>query len=1648
MRMKDNGGIFVRNVLKCSGYSLLALSLLLSGVSVQAKQTKASTSEEEHVSVDIMGENARTVLFNDGWKFKLGSEDAYARDFNDNNWRSLNLPHDWSIEQEFTVLGEAESGFLLGGTGWYRKSFVMPQKYEGKSIVIDFDGVYMNAEVYVNGKKIGSHPYGYTAFAFDLSDELVYDGQTENVIAVRVENKVPSSRWYSGSGIYRDVHLTVSDKLHVDRNGTFVTTPDLETEKNGDVKTNIKTTLRNDHAEEASVVVQNTVKDSTGKAVSDPVVSSLTIGANDVVDVEQTAIVNKPELWSNAQPTQYIVTTEILSGSDVVDTYTTTFGYRYFSFDRDNGFFLNGDALKLQGVCMHHDQGALGAVANETAVERQVQMLKDMGCNAIRVTHNPASKIMLEVCDRLGMLVIDEAFDGWALPKNGNTNDFSAHFNELITEDNAILDGEVGTTWAQYDAKAMVNNAKNSPSIIMWSIANEVAEGSGYDNNYPTYARNIIKWIQEEDMTRPVTIGDNNTKSGDSMYRQLSTIVAEAGGIVGLNYSNANSNQYQTLIDNNPSWTVYGSETSSAIRSRGIYTTKGQDNTNKQLSAYDNIAVGWGQTAQTSWKDVIKRDNVAGEFVWTGFDYIGEPTPWNGIGTGSVSGMGAAPKSSYFGIIDTAGFEKDVYYFYQSQWKKDTTTLHVLPCWNEDAIIKDGNGNVDVVVYSNAPTVELFLNGTSLGKKKMTEQTTAQGHTYYTDADGNLSLKWSVKYAKGTLSAKAYDADGNEITETSGRSSVVTSEAASKLNVTADRSEITADGKDLSYITVDVTDSKGNIVPNASNKIEFEISGNGKIVGVDNGNAMDTNSYKATSRNAFSGKALVIVQSDQNEGSFTVTAKSSGLASGSVTVTTKHDEAQDDVFMKSYKIAKHHYVNIGEQPELPARVDVTYSNGEVKAYDIDWNAYDASNLLTPGVFKVTGILEGSDVVVSVDVHVIGDIVAIQNYAAFTYANVTPELPKTLPGMLADGTLSEEFPVTWNLDELDLSKPGIYTVSGQAEVVNKTLPVTASIRVVGELQSADNIALNSYKDAPTLTQSCVNVSDNLNSINNGVTSDGNSTNERWTNWAELGKHETAYITMAWKNTYTIDKVDLYLFTDSYSAQLPTNVTFEYWNGSEYVNIPYSNTTPVSYTAGETTYLFGEAVETNKLRIGLLGQVGRCVGLTEAKVYNYVALENAQRDASLSAISIDGEALEGFDSNTFDYVLNWNKAYPEIQVESNSNASITILPVHANTAKIFVTSEDGKTTNVYHITFVKNEAGMKGILENAITKAEKAMKEAAFQTLAPSVKVAIQTNLDAALAVYNKADASNDEVLEAWINLANVMHYLDFQANKTMLNALVVECSKIDTGDYTSGVEEFVAALANANAVLADENALQARIDAAYSGLLAARDNLSATSVDKSVLKQMIDVVNAAKTQASNYVDDENWNNMLTVLADAQRIYDDVNATDAEVSAITLTLAAAYENIRLIPNEELLKQLKSFINDVEQLNSDSYSVEDYTFIMNVAGEARMLVERNDFTVAEFNETNAKIAKAYAIISDNVLEEPIKPETPGDTDVEEPVQPEEPTVTDKETDVETVVKPVTVTPVKGAATGDSTNMMMYAALLAGAGIVALGISRRKRK
>lgn len=1266
---------------------------------------------EETIQVTGSDLSGRNINFNSGWKFNLGDNSSASEpNFNDSAWEEVMLPHDFSISQNFTTSGEAESGFLPGGTGWYRKSFTVPASESGNTVILNFDGVYSDAYVYVNGTYVGENHYGYSNFSFDISDYLTMDGVTENVIAVRAVNNVPTSRWYSGSGIYRDVTLDIVKPVHVADNGTFVTTPDIENNK-GTVE--VAVDVVNDSDSTAEVTITNTVVET-----NDSESTTQTVGAGATSTVTTSCEVLSPELWSIDDPNLYTVRTELSVNGEVVDTYDTTFGFRWYSFD-SSGFHLNGEDVKLNGVCLHHDQGAAGAAAYDDAMYRQLSIMKDMGVNAIRTSHNPADEDFIDICNELGFVVIEELFDGWVEAKNTNYNDFSRYFEQSVGSNGP--DGSTSSmTWAEFAAKSVVKRDRNDPSIILWSLCNEVQEGTYWTDvgRYADIAQNLIYWINEVDGTRPMTSGDNNRGDDSRLVAVLNTILKN-GGVVGFNYANSAVSLYS--LAQQYGGVIIASETSSATNSRGIYSSQANNSDaddKLHLTSYDTSSVSWGIPAHDSLYNTYQNDCVAGEFVWTGFDYIGEPTPWNGTGTGSVSYRGAIPNSSYFGIVDTAGFEKDTYYLYRSQWNKDETTLHLVTAWDSDNMYTTG-GKTPVVIYSNAPVVKLYRNGDLIGTATCKENTTAAGHTYYTyttesnnsdictavSASGADSLyaTFNVTYEEGTISAKAFEADSAteiSLSGNSGNQSVSTPGTVSRLAVTQDKTEIDADGQSLAYVEVEVQDAKGNLDTTATNTINFSLSGDGEIVGVDNGDQATTEKYQQSSVltsdtsahiDAYAGKALVIVRSTEQAGSFTVDVSSSGLSGGSVTVTTEEvGDGTADEGLVSYTMVRDYTVKVGTRPALKTDAKGTMADGSSVTGTISWNDIGEEVYNTPGdhTLNCTLQFEGQEpIAVTARLHVIADVVALQNISTATALGTAPALPSVVSGVQADGTLSGQFTVVW--DEVSADKYAevgdIVTVNGTAAIFGtETLPVTCTVRV------AEEVSTESTNVAPqvlSLTQDIAaeNQSDNLNAVNNEYKEFVDNTSERWSNWNNRTNSATATLTFTWATAQVLGGVNLYYYYDSCAAE-PESVEFQYsLNGSDYSTIGYTSELVQSANLGaQYSYTFDSVINPISVRIVFTQQDGtsgnHCVGVIEAEMMTYAGEVEYNSSAQLSSITVNGTPLEGFDAERLGYTASGSV----VAATSDQNAGITVLPVLGNVVRILTISEDSSQSLVYTVT----------------------------------------------------------------------------------------------------------------------------------------------------------------------------------------------------------------------------------------------------------------------------------------------------------------------------------------------------------------------------
>lgn len=1246
----------------------LTATTLLGGVPASAQtSSRQEPTQAEGVSGEE-GTQKRELSFNEEWRFFL--EDgtpiqAQEKDFDDSSWRLLDLPHDYSIEQDFDPSSPAgaNGGYLNGGVGWYRKTFTLPEAMQGKRISIAFGGVYMDSTTYVNGTLVGNYPYGYSPFAYDITDQVVADGVTENVIAVKVNHQQPSSRWYSGSGIYRNVKLVVTDPVHVERYGTFVTTPDLEEHYAEDeAVVSVKTEVGNDTELPQNAVVTTTIYDSEGQVFAQSEsTGEQQIAAGKTAVYEQTITTEKPQLWSVDDPNLYELVSEVSVEGKVVDTYETSFGFRWVEMDPDEGFYLNNEYMKLNGVCMHHDQGALGAVANYRAMERQMEIMKSMGVNAIRVTHNPAADELLEICDKMGLMVIDEAFDCWESAKR--SKDYARFFSMAATHP----DARPGETWAEFDIKNMVNRGKNNPCVIMWSIGNEIVNAS------VGTAQKLVNWVAEIDPTRPATQGFNNFIDGfwDNGMKQ----VADVTGVVGFNYG---ENSYDAAHAEYPDWIIMGSETSSAVRSRGWYII---DDERKIRSSYDDgQTVGWGRSAEAAWKANRDRKFVLGEFMWTGFDYIGEPSPYHDQ---------YPAKSSYFGTVDTAGIPKDAYYIYQSQWTapEEHPMVHILPHWNwenDDSIKKDGK--IPVQVYSNAASVELFLNDESLGKKEFYQRKTSDGRSYQEGEDEHIYLEWQVVYEPGELKAVARNFEGEVIAT----DVIKTAGEPSQVRLTPDREVITSDGQDLSYILVEVLDRDGNLVPTADNNVKFQISGDGKIVGVDNGDATEvTQSYKGTERKAYSGKAMVIVQSSTDQGSFTLTANSAGLRSDKTKVFTTEDPEKETLL--GYEEVETIYVKKGEQPKLPETVTAVYGGDRKEEMGVTWEDIDPAKLEMAGVITVKGQVDATTDEVTATV-IVADYIGIKPVHEVTSVGVLPQMPDTVIAVYNTGE-EERLPVIWDpVNQSQVQKQGSFSVKGTVEGFDD---VIATVRVADSVKGdGEDIAKrNGTYPIPEASWVQPNGNDPVSAINNGtIVYRGGAAGERWIPWGH-GKQDE-WIQLELEEPVETGKVGLDFWNnDSDTAMgMPDEIRISYsddgeiWHQVENQSISRKEE---FQTDQENIFTF-DPVTAKYIRWNFHNEQGLAVGVSEVHVYQKEIQMDCGTSAALESLQINGEKPDGFSKDQYSYTieLEYGEALPQITaVAEDPNASVFLIPAISKdgTATVEVTSEDKKTTNVYSIQF---------------------------------------------------------------------------------------------------------------------------------------------------------------------------------------------------------------------------------------------------------------------------------------------------------------------------------------------------------------------------
>ena len=782
-----------------------------------------------------------------------GENIAYVKsDFDDSEWRHLNLPHDWAIEGPFNIDYNGSTGKLpYWGIRWYRKTLELSQDDAGKQIYLDIDGAMSYASVWCNGQYVGGWPYGYASFRLDLTP-YIKAGQ-KNVLAIRLDNPDDTSRWYPGSGIYRNVWLVKTSPVHVEQWGTFVRNQQVDSEI---AVMEMGVNIENHAGKDVQVKLQTSVylQGKDGRPVGEEVTQSMTKDIAIKKDSWSSARfqfkVDKPKLWDIDTPNCYVAVSRVFMDGKEMDSYETPFGIRTIEFTHDQGFMLNGQKLAIKGVCMHHDLGALGAAFNEVAAERQLRIMKEMGANAIRTSHNPPAPELVALCDRMGLMMQLELADTWQ--KGKRKNDYNLLFDD----------------WSEADMRSLVRHYRNHPSVIMWSIGNEMPDQT--TDQGIIIARNLTAYCHDEDPTRPTSLGCNKR---DAVFRDIVNQV----DIFGLNYFHKT---YPVFKEQNPTRRYHASETSSATSSRGEYffpvTTDVNDSRSGfQLSSYDMTTIGWGCAPEVQFKMNEEYPFMSGEFVWTGFDYLGEPTPYNKDLTNLLNfsdpnelekarkeleelGKIKTPsRSSYFGIVDLCGFPKDRYYNYKSYWRPDVPTVHILPHWNWEERI----GEITPVhIYTSGDAVELFLNGKSLGRRE-------KAHSYD-------RLTWDdVRYEPGSLKAIAYKNGqkwAEELVETTGKPAA--------LQVTAEKTELKNDGTDLSFIRVAVVDSQGRVVPRSKNHLKFSVTGPAEIIATDNGDATSLLSFQLSERDAYNGLALVILRSQyMKQGKVVLTVESKGL---------------------------------------------------------------------------------------------------------------------------------------------------------------------------------------------------------------------------------------------------------------------------------------------------------------------------------------------------------------------------------------------------------------------------------------------------------------------------------------------------------------------------------------------------------------------------------------------------------------------------------------------------------------------------------------------------------------------------------------------------------------------------------------------------
>lgn len=816
----------------------------------------------------FQGVNAQSrteFLLEKNWKFSRSESVNFADpSFNDKGWQSVVVPHDWGIYGPFSPKNDMQNvailqdgqteatehagrtgGLPFVGVGLYRTQFEVPQYKKGKRVTVLFDGAMANSEVYVNGKKVGGWPYGYNSFHFDITD-FVQEGK-KNTLAVKLMNRPEQSRWYPGAGLYRNVHIIVTENVHIPVWGTYVTTPVV---KKDFAKVNLKVKVKNAVANQ-KYELKTIIKDISGNKVSE---IETTLSEFDNEEFQQDLVVKNPKLWTLEQPHLYTAESTLYDAGKPLDTYKTTFGIRTIEIKPNDGFYLNGEKTVFKGVCMHHDLGPLGAAVNDAAIRRQIRIMKDMGVNAIRTSHNMPAPELVKACDEMGMMLMVETFDEWKQPKVANG------YNLFWDE------------WAEKDMVNVLHHFRNNASVVMWCIGNEVPEQGNGDQG-PKRNKFLQDICHREDPTRPVTNGMDNPNA------VTANNFAAVLDVAGFNYR---PHLYHENYKKIPQQLILGSETASTVSSRGVYKFPVERKSmakypDHQASSYDVEHCAWSNLPED---DFIQHEDLPyaiGEFVWTGFDYIGEPTPYY---------TDWPSHSSLFGIVDLAGIPKDRYYLYRSHWNKNEETLHILPHWNW----KGREGEITpIFVYTNYPSAELFINGKSQGKRtkdlSIKRDASANKEAEKTfERQKRYRLMWmDTKYEPGSVKVVAYDENGKAVAE----KELKTAGAPHRIELSVDRSEIKADGKDLAFINVKVVDKEGNFCPEETRLIKFKVTGKGSYKAAANGNPASLESFQAPEMKLFSGQLTAIVQSSEKAGDIVFEASAKGVKSAKIVVKAK-----------------------------------------------------------------------------------------------------------------------------------------------------------------------------------------------------------------------------------------------------------------------------------------------------------------------------------------------------------------------------------------------------------------------------------------------------------------------------------------------------------------------------------------------------------------------------------------------------------------------------------------------------------------------------------------------------------------------------------------------------------------------------------------